>query len=267
MSNLIGIIQGLDQLADFLNYTTDKDLNNLCTNADIKGYALDPTYCPGADDAARLSNARTGKNLDYFKNYDSRVLEVDITEFLLNHTGASDSVVVECINRYTDSDYTCYFTITQGSDWLNIQASATGNETVTITADDNNTGSSREGKIEVSISGYRTIELTLTQNAAPCNPELTGVNTIVDGTEYDRMNVSVTYTNPGSAGNATVDWEIRDSSNSLVDSGSQLRAFANGSSSTALSGITYPTAGSNYTLRAKMSDESTWEVSNQFDVS
>jgi len=102
--------------------------------------------------------------------------------------------------------------------------------------------------------------------AVPANVEITSVGTIANGIEYDRMNVTVNFTNSGGPGNATIYWEIRNSSNVVVDSGSQLVSFATGSGSRALTGLSYPSAGTGYTLRAKETDDSNWQISNSFNV-
>ena len=102
--------------------------------------------------------------------------------------------------------------------------------------------------------------------AVPADVEVTSVGTIADGIEYDRMNVSFNFTNSGGAGTATIYWEMYNSSNVKIDEGNQSVSFATGSGSRALSGLTYPAVGTNYTLRVKETDDASWEVSNQFDA-
>ena len=102
--------------------------------------------------------------------------------------------------------------------------------------------------------------------AVPADVEITSVASIANGLEYDRMNVTVNFSNSGGPGDATVYWEIRNSSNVVVDSGSQVVTFASGTGSRALTGLSYPAAGTGYTLLAKETDDSNWEVSNTFNV-
>ena len=102
--------------------------------------------------------------------------------------------------------------------------------------------------------------------AVPADVEVTSIGTIANGLEYDRMNVSFNFTNTGGAGSATIYWQLYNSSNVKIDEGSQSVSFAAGSGSRALSGLTYPSAGTGYTLRIKEADDSSWEVSNSFNV-
>ena len=102
--------------------------------------------------------------------------------------------------------------------------------------------------------------------AVPADVEVTSVNTIPDGLEYDRMNITFNFTNSGGPGNATIYWEMYNSSNVKIDEGNQSVSFASGSGNRALTGLTYPAAGTDYTLRVKETDDANWEVSNQFDA-
>jgi len=102
--------------------------------------------------------------------------------------------------------------------------------------------------------------------AVPADVEVTSISSIANGLEYDRMNVTVGFTNSGGAGAATVYWELYNSSNVKIDEGSQSVSFAAGSGTRALTGLTYPAAGTGYTLRAKEADDAYWEVSNAFNV-
>lgn len=102
--------------------------------------------------------------------------------------------------------------------------------------------------------------------AVPADVEVTSVNTIPDGLEYDRMNITFNFTNSGGPGVATIYWEMYNSSNVKIDEGNAPVTFAAGSGNRALTTISYPAAGTDYTLRVKETDDASWEVSNQFDA-
>jgi hypothetical protein len=107
-----------------------------------------------------------------------------------------------------------------------------------------------------------TAEVTEEPPSVVCN----SVGTIPNGYEYDRMNVTINYTNSGGAGSATIDWRIKDSGASVVDSGSFPTSFPSGTGNKAIGGVTYPEEGTGYTLEAKMSTEGAWDVSNSFNA-
>jgi len=116
---------------------------------------------------------------------------------------------------------------------------------------------------EIRLEGMNAIaEVVSTPPSVACN----SVGTISDGLEFDRMSVAINYTNSGGAGSAAVNWRIKDSGGSVVDSGNITTNFPSGTGNKALTGITYPAAGTDYTFEAKMSTEGFYQVSNTFDV-
>ena len=117
------------------------------------------------------------------------------------------------------------------------------------------------------------LELTLPvpaiSSAAPSGPadvEVTSIATVDDGETATPMAVSFNYTNSGGTGNATIYWQIKDSTTATVDSGNETMSLATGSSNEALTGLEYPPIGTDYTIEVKETNDATWEVSNTFDV-
>ena len=102
--------------------------------------------------------------------------------------------------------------------------------------------------------------------STPASVVCNSVSTIVDGYEYDRLNVTINYTNSGGAGSATIDWRIKNSGGTVIDSGSLTTSFPAGTGNKAITGLTYPAAGTGYTLEAKMSTEGTYDASNSFNA-
>lgn len=120
--------------------------------------------------------------------------------------------------------------------------------------------------LEIYLNDGDTINLTANCTPAPTSVVCNSVGAILDGTEYDRLNVTINYTNSGVLGNATVNWRIKNSGGTIVDSGNKVLSFPNGTGNKAIPGLIYPAAGTNYTLEAKISTDAAYDVSNQFDT-
>jgi hypothetical protein len=123
----------------------------------------------------------------------------------------------------------------------------------------------------VTLIGYPNFGLEVPTPIAevaddPASVVCNSVGTIPSGYEYDRMNVTINYTNSGGAGSATIDWRIKDSGNNVIDSDSFPTSFPSGTGNKAIGGVTYPEEGTGYTLEAKMSTEGAWDVSNSFNA-
>ena len=121
---------------------------------------------------------------------------------------------------------------------------------------------------EVYLNDGDAIDLTIFCPSVPASPSVVvnSLATIDNGEEFDRVNVSFNYTNSGDAGFATIQWRIKDSGSSIVDSGDRDINFGTDTGNAVLTSIMYPEAGNNYTLEAKEETQAAWRVSNSFNT-
>jgi len=95
---------------------------------------------------------------------------------------------------------------------------------------------------------------------------LNHIDTIADGPASGSMTFTFEADNAGGGGNVTVYWQIYDSGDNVVDSGSQVFDMDHGIHTYAFTGVTYPaTPGTGYYNKAYLSGE-TPIVSNTYEV-